>query len=79
MFMDALVAPFRPLAARVAAFDTREAAGRVAGRVAVWLKVIGERRRLAAMDDRMLEDIGISRLAAEAELARPAWDITSRR
>jgi uncharacterized protein YjiS (DUF1127 family) len=32
-----------------------------------------QRRRLAAMDDRMLQDIGISRMDASAEAAKPFW------
>lgn len=33
------------------------------------------RRHLAAMDDRMLSDIGISRLDALAEAGRRPWDV----
>lgn len=33
-----------------------------------------QRARLAALDDRMLRDIGLSRAEAEAEAARRAWD-----
>jgi uncharacterized protein YjiS (DUF1127 family) len=32
-----------------------------------------QRRRLAAMDDRMLQDIGISRVEALREAAKPFW------
>lgn len=32
-----------------------------------------QRRRLAAMDDRMLRDIGISRVDALREAAKPFW------
>jgi len=32
-----------------------------------------QRRRLAAMDDRMLQDIGISRVDALREAAKPFW------
>lgn len=35
------------------------------------------RRQLAAMDDRMLSDIGISRLDALAEAGRAPWDLAS--
>lgn len=40
--------------------------------------VQAERRRLAEMDDRMLADIGLSRLDAMAEARRPVWDTALR-
>ena len=33
-----------------------------------------QRRTLAALDDHILNDIGISRAQAEAEADRPVWD-----
>ena len=39
---------------------------------------IGGRRALAAMDGRMLSDIGLSRAEAEEEINRKPWDITVR-
>jgi uncharacterized protein YjiS (DUF1127 family) len=36
------------------------------------------RRQLAHMDDRMLKDIGISRLDALTEADRLPWDLTRR-
>lgn len=33
-----------------------------------------QRRRLAALDDHLLADIGVSRPQALAEATRPAWD-----
>ena len=39
--------------------------------LAVW----GQRRALARLDDRALADIGLSRGQAEAEAARPLWDV----
>jgi uncharacterized protein YjiS (DUF1127 family) len=41
-------------------------------------KVMEERRALAAMDSRMLSDIGLSRAEAEAEINRKPWDIAPR-
>lgn len=38
------------------------------------LAVARQRRALAALDDRLLADIGVSREAALAEAGRPAWD-----
>lgn len=51
-----------------------------------WLKVFAawcaacarrskERRKLARLDERMLKDIGISRLDALREANRPFWDV----
>jgi uncharacterized protein YjiS (DUF1127 family) len=34
-----------------------------------------ERRRLAALDARLLDDIGIDRSTADLEAARPVWDV----
>ncbi len=43
------------------------------------LRVRAERRRLMALDDRMLKDIGLSRSDAYAEASRAAFDLPSRR
>ncbi|WP_170758588.1 DUF1127 domain-containing protein [Ruegeria lacuscaerulensis] len=42
----------------------------------VWdaLSLRRQRRNLARLDDRALEDIGITREQAEAEASRPIWD-----
>ena len=39
------------------------------------LRAIATRRQLAEMDDRMLRDIGISRVDALAEAERAPWDL----
>ena len=44
---------------------------------AIW-RAVRTRRELAAMDDRMLRDIGISRVDALREADRAPWDLTSR-
>ncbi|MFC3615449.1 DUF1127 domain-containing protein [Lutimaribacter marinistellae] len=44
------------------------------GRIARFLSVWRQRRALERLDDAALEDIGVSREAAEAEAARPFWD-----
>ncbi len=44
---------------------------------AMW-RAICTRRELAAMDDRMLRDIGISRADALQEADRLPWDLTPR-
>lgn len=43
---------------------------------AMW-RAATTRRQLAAMDDRMLRDIGISRLDALKEADRLPWDLTA--
>jgi uncharacterized protein YjiS (DUF1127 family) len=44
-----------------------------------WLKrtadVIASRRHLAEIDDRTLQDLGISRAQARFEASRPVWDL----
>ena len=40
------------------------------------LRAVGTRRQLAGMDDRMLKDIGISRVDALLEADRLPWDLT---
>ncbi len=44
---------------------------------AIW-RAIQTRRQLAEMDDRMLRDIGISRLDALQEAERAPWDLAPR-
>jgi uncharacterized protein YjiS (DUF1127 family) len=38
-------------------------------------RVVSTRQGLAEMDDRMLQDLGISRAQAQFELAKPVWNI----
>jgi uncharacterized protein YjiS (DUF1127 family) len=38
-----------------------------------WLERCRQRRALAALDDRLLRDIGITRAQAQREAARPFW------
>lgn len=40
-----------------------------------WIALHRQRRQLAELDDHQLADIGVSRAEAEAEAARPAWDV----
>ncbi len=44
-----------------------------------WLRVARERRRLAALDERQLRDIGIDPAAAAREAGRPFWDLPAGR
>jgi uncharacterized protein YjiS (DUF1127 family) len=39
-----------------------------------WQELARQRRALAAMDDHMLKDIGLSRADARREAERPFWD-----
>lgn len=39
----------------------------------LWLERISQRRALAALDDRTLQDIGLSRSTAVGEAEKPFW------
>ena len=65
------------LNARVPALSYRPALPRLPGFRAM-LRAAITRRQLAHMDDRMLKDIGISRLDALCEADRLPWDLTRR-
>jgi uncharacterized protein YjiS (DUF1127 family) len=39
-----------------------------------WVSLRRERLELAELDERLLRDIGIDRIAAQREAARPFWD-----
>jgi len=41
--------------------------------IALWADRARQRRRLAAMDDRLLSDIGVTRVEAERECEKPFW------
>ena len=58
----------------------RSAPARKAPRPGVWamVRALQTRRQLAEMDDRMLRDIGISRVDALHEADRLPWDLTPR-
>jgi len=43
--------------------------------VALGFSAAEQRRQLAALDDKMLRDIGLTREAANAEARRPGWDV----
>ena len=38
-----------------------------------WAERARQRRHLARLDDRLLRDIGVSRVEVEAEISRPFW------
>ena len=41
--------------------------------LAAWQERAADRYRLAALDDRMLSDMGLSRADAEPEIRKPFW------
>lgn len=50
-----------------------------ASRVFKAFKIASERHKLADLDEHMLRDIGITRNEADAEAARPIWDMPAGR
>ena len=52
---------------------TRDLLIRVTNLLAMWQERANARRRLGALDDRMLSDIGIDRATADAESVKPFW------
>jgi uncharacterized protein YjiS (DUF1127 family) len=67
-----------PAAALTQMRDARQADGWTSW-LARALRAIETRRQLAAMDDRMLADIGISRTDALREADRRPWDFSESR
>lgn len=45
----------------------------LARRLQAWLAKARSRRQLAALDDRLLRDIGVTPGAARREIAKPFW------
>jgi len=41
--------------------------------IGVWIDRSRQRRALANLDDRLLDDVGISRTEARREIAKPFW------
>ena len=58
---------YRPLTATLGLVQN------VASRMMVWEKRMVERQNLAEMDDRILRDMGIDRMAATQEAEKPFW------
>ena len=61
----------------IAARDTgwlRIGLARVVARLLEWQELARQRRALAALDDHMLKDIGLSRADARQEAERAFWD-----
>lgn len=41
--------------------------------IGLWIRNYSTRRTLGELDDRILDDIGIDRIAAEQEVKKPFW------
>lgn len=52
----------------------RAGLARVGARLLDWHELARQRQALAALDDHMLKDIGLSRADARQEVERPFWD-----
>ncbi len=59
----------RPLGVRTA----RRALGALVGALVAWRAAAGERRQLLSLTGRDLKDLGLSRVDAVREAARPLW------
>lgn len=59
------------LTTSIALFPRKRNTVGLLGYLALWQ----QRRALAKMDDRQLDDIGVSRADALAEATRPLWDV----
>lgn len=44
-----------------------------AARIGVWSERVRQRRALARLDDRLLDDIGVTRELAQYEIRKPFW------
>ncbi|MBI1776577.1 MAG: DUF1127 domain-containing protein [Proteobacteria bacterium] len=46
---------------------------RIVDTLLLWQRRASERRHLLSMDDRLLQDLGVSRLDVEFEASKPFW------
>lgn len=53
--------------------ELRRLPGKLAETILVWQERAAERAHLAALDDRLLKDIGLSRADVERETSIPFW------
>ena len=56
-----------------AAFHPIPRVGNAVGVIAQWIDRVRQRQALAGLDDRMLRDIGITRVEAARECEKPFW------
>lgn len=73
MASQQVLVPRGALPVGTASFDLMSVARRALSTVTTWRARVQERQDLAALPDRMLEDIGITRSQALAEAAKPFW------
>lgn len=64
----------RAMGLPMAGLSARAGAGVSQMVAAVW-RVVSTRHGLAELDDRMLQDLGISRAQAQFEVSRPWWKL----
>lgn len=58
---------------RSAAISATDVLERAAGTLLTWLQRDRDRRALLALDDRLLQDIGVSRYDVDREVGKPFW------
>ena len=73
--LRSLAKPTQVLLGLTVVFDRGpgEAAASALGRLLVWQERASQRHALAALDDRMLNDVGLSRADVEWETSKPFW------
>ncbi len=59
--------------AYVRAHALTESLSDLMGRMQHWIDVYRQRQQLAALDDHMLQDIGLDRASVNQELSKPFW------
>lgn len=70
MFAKAAAAPVQPLSTAPLNF---ELAWQLAKGLVRMQDTYRQRRHLAGLDDRLLDDVGIDRASAKREASKPAW------
>lgn len=63
----------RPIGAWIGRRSFAERARMIAEAILVWQERAEQRHQLARLDDRMLRDIGVTRVEVARELAKPFW------
>lgn len=63
----------RALPSFATTFDLRSALSRLGSTIYAWQCRQDERQHLGSLDERLLKDIGLTRLQALAEIRKPFW------
>ncbi len=73
--LRSLTKPVRVLLSLTVVFGGRpgEAAASALDRLLTWQERVSQRHALAALDDRMLKDVGLTRADVEWETGKPFW------